>query len=178
MQKIFGWAALALLLAATTVVLWSRAIHRSDLGLGAAAVIVAVLLTFFIMDKRRAARDPEYAAKLAQAKSDAKFNRLPQYRASISVLEIAVPMLLLSLPIWYWLQTIQPDTPTLQSWRSADIQRLALAGGLILTLMGHGLLAGAPRRQRPLTTCAQLADGLLAVGGGLIDVGHLGQGFA
>lgn len=60
-------------------------------------------------------------------------------RRYIRALKILVPRVLLSLPIWYWLKTIQPDTPMLQGMQSADIQRLALAGGLILMLMGYGL---------------------------------------
>jgi hypothetical protein len=141
MQKIFGWAAIALLLASMAVAFWSRTAYRPGLGLGVAAMIVVLLLTLSTLGKRRAARDPEFADRLAEATADATIRDRLQARQQryVRALKILVPTVLLSLPVWYGLHAAKPDTPMLQGLIGADLERLALAGGLILTLMGYGL---------------------------------------
>jgi hypothetical protein len=131
------WAFSALLLAALVAMFWGNAEHRTDLQVGGLAALLVLLGWFAIYRKQRAVRDPDFAAKMK--KIDASPGVAVGLRRRLLALKLLVPMLLLSLPIWYWLHTIQPDTPMLRDWRSADIQRLALAGGLILTLIGYCL---------------------------------------
>ena len=53
----------ALMLGLAAVMLVSRAEHRAGLGLGAAAVMLVLLFGLAALGKRRAARDPEFAAR-------------------------------------------------------------------------------------------------------------------
>jgi hypothetical protein len=75
MKKVFGWALIALMLALIAVMSWSRVAHRTGLGLAAAVAMLVLILGLYIASKRRAARDPAYAAQVAKATADLKARR-------------------------------------------------------------------------------------------------------